>query len=504
MTALSILAAAAQEPARAALITRSESWTFAEAARAVRARLQTWPAGPTGYAEPLSASRTLDAVVALWAALEARRPVGLLHPQQPAPQRELARRALAEHRLPDDAALVLFTSGTTGAPRGVLHRRAALEAAAAMHATRLPWQEDDRTLLALPLAAAGGLMVLVRSLAARRPIVLLEEAADWPLAQALAESRATLASLVPAQLAAVLDDPRWRPPPSLRAVLVGGAACPPSLQQRARARGLPLLVTYGMTETLGQVATALPPDFAPNSASASASASAPISVSAPDSDSVSASASASDSASDSVSASDSASTSVSASVPASASASASALPLPSTQIGPPMPGVLLWAGTAAAPSRIIVAGPTCMIGYLGEPAARDGRVHTADLGWLDERGLLHVLGRADDLITTGGHKVAPSLIEEAARGLAGVRDAYAFGLADDRWGQVIALALAVAPPFELEAAATHWRASLPAHLRPRRVALLATLPRNPNGKVDGAAVRALALVDVPYATSSRS
>src|SRR5262249_48021074 len=102
---------------------------------------------------------------------------------------------------------------------------------------------------ALPLAHAGGLAPVIRCLAARKPIVLADE-----LAASL--ERVTLASLVPTQLAALLDDPAWRPPPALRAVLLGGAGAPRALLEAAAARGVPFLTTYGMTETFGQIATA--------------------------------------------------------------------------------------------------------------------------------------------------------------------------------------------------------------------------------------------------------
>src|SRR5439155_20697096 len=111
----------------------------------------------------------------------------------------------------------------------------------------------------LPLSHAGGAAIVIRCLAARRPIVLHEGAFDPAAVAKLATARAaTIASLVPTQLAALLDYPLH-----LRAVLVGGAAAPPALLARARAAGIPALATYGLTETFGQVATARAPGEPP-------------------------------------------------------------------------------------------------------------------------------------------------------------------------------------------------------------------------------------------------
>ncbi|HEV7556586.1 MAG TPA: AMP-binding protein, partial [Kofleriaceae bacterium] len=179
-----------------------------------------------------------------------RRPLALLDPNHAAAELERQRALLEAASVPDDTAFVLFTSGSTSQPRGVVLSRRAIEAACDASAKHLGWRDDDRWLLALSLAHTGGLAVVVRCRFADKPIVI----AGDDLARSLA--KATLASLVPTQLASLLDDPVWRPPPRLRAVLLGGAGAPPTLLEAAAARGVPFLTTYGMTETFGQVATA--------------------------------------------------------------------------------------------------------------------------------------------------------------------------------------------------------------------------------------------------------
>lgn len=422
---LSIVDAARDAPDRIAIETGARSLTFGACAAAIAA------GPPRGDAvAAVVATPSVDTVLAAHAALAARRPIALLHHRLAAGEAARQRALVEAAPLPPDAAAVLFTSGSTGAPRGVVLSRGALLAAADASARHLGWRDGDRWLLALSLAHAGGLSIVIRCLAARRPIVLCDREFDRGAVAGLLE-RCTLASLVPTQLAALLDDPAWRPPAELRAVLLGGAAAPAALLERAAARGVPFLTTYGMTESLGQLATA-PPDRAGDPG-------APLI---------------------------------------------------------PLPGVAFEAGTALAPAPIVVRAPMLATCYLdGAPIAP--AFTTPDLGHLDG-GALRVAGRSDDVIVTGGENVHPSAVEAALAATPGVRAACAFGVPDERWGQIVAAALVVDPGFDAATAAARWRAALPGHARPRRIAICAALPLLPTGKVDRRAAAGLPASAVDY------
>ncbi|MGO1318409.1 MAG: AMP-binding protein, partial [Cellulomonadaceae bacterium] len=159
--------------------------------------------------------------------------------------------------LPEDAALVVATSGSTGTPRGVVLTAPALRASA--DATRAHLGGPGQWLLALPTTHVAGLQVLVRSvLDGTRPVTLPGGPfRPQTFAQAMSQmgTERRYASLVPTQLRRLLAaSPETGALDALRtldAVLVGGAALSPDLADRARAAGVRVVRTYGMTETCG-------------------------------------------------------------------------------------------------------------------------------------------------------------------------------------------------------------------------------------------------------------
>ncbi|WP_353952713.1 o-succinylbenzoate--CoA ligase [Knoellia sp. S7-12] len=157
--------------------------------------------------------------------------------------------------------------------------------------------------------------------------------------------------------------------------------------------------------------------------------------------------------------------------------------------------------------RIHLAGDTVAHGYLGDPAHTAtafptlpgrGRVFlTDDIGHLDEDGKLRVDGRIDDLVNTGGLKVAPRLVEEAVARLDGIAEAVAVGVPDREWGEAIAVVVVRATgcspdhPASVSGLREQLRGILPDHALPRAVREVASIPTRGPGKPDHAAIRAL-------------
>ncbi len=266
---LSVCAAAEERPEHPALIWQDgRCWTWSGIAAEVAGVDPENPAGPA----LIEATSTPDTVFRILAAIDRSIPISLVDPRISGPElrarldlldrdRVEAAGRVVDVSLPENRRplAVLFTSGSTGVPRAVELSRTAFAESAGASEDRLGWKEDDRWLCVLPLAHVGGLSILTRCLAARRPIVLAERF-DAELVRTLIErERVTIASFVPTMVSRLLAlKPEWQAPKALRAVLLGGGAAPDDLWTRALARGIPLLETWGMTETCSQVATAIP------------------------------------------------------------------------------------------------------------------------------------------------------------------------------------------------------------------------------------------------------
>ncbi|MBK6516478.1 MAG: AMP-binding protein [Polyangiaceae bacterium] len=284
MESLSVTDTVREHAERTFLVTEGRSFSFGEAAERATESLSTLTSlgASPGRGVRFVASATPAVIWTILACLEGGVPLIPLHPRwsdaEKARARQLVPDALeidpeelttsrsraprstpcsARERTadPEQLAAVLFTSGTSAAPKGVQLARRCFTASARAHAANAPFLRDDRWLLAMPLSHAGGLSIVTRALASRTGIVLVSSSDPDAWLSSLARGRATLASVVPAGLARLLDADRGGAMTSLRAVLVGGAPFDPSLRRRAADAGVRALATYGLTETCSQVAT---------------------------------------------------------------------------------------------------------------------------------------------------------------------------------------------------------------------------------------------------------
>jgi o-succinylbenzoate---CoA ligase len=247
--------AAAAHPDRVALALDSGPLTYAELAERAGALARA------GAPSPLPAGAELP--VALHACLLAGVPALPLDPRL-APAERAARAALAAPGAPlrdeptahdlDAVALRMFTSGTTAAPKPVALTYGNLLYSALGSALVLGLDPAERWLCPLPLVHVGGLSILVRSAIYATTAVVHDGWDTGRALHALREEHITLCSLVPTQLARLLDAGLERPP-HLRWALLGGAPAPPALLERAAAAGVPVAESYGLTETASQVVT---------------------------------------------------------------------------------------------------------------------------------------------------------------------------------------------------------------------------------------------------------
>jgi O-succinylbenzoic acid--CoA ligase len=341
--------------------------------------------------------------------------------------------ALAAGSVPSPAAVdptavqtILYTSGTTGRAKGVMLTHANHYASAAASRRRLGAGPADRWLSVLPLHHVGGLSIVMRSVLDGTPLVLhprFDPAAVW---HALCAERITLLSLVPTMLHRLLDHPDAGAAPTLRCVLVGGAALAPALAARARALGLPIAPTYGLTEAASQVATAAPSD---------------------------------------------------------GDVLGVGQPLAGTRVRIAHPD-------AAGCGEILIAGPTVMAGYFRDPessatALRDGWLHSGDVGRLAADGRLEVFDRRTDVVITGGENVYPSEVEAVLLAHPAVAEAAVYGTLDPEWGRRVqaAVVLRASAAFD-EAGLRRWcRERLAGFKIPRTIVPVAALPRTASGKL---------------------
>jgi len=335
----------------------------------------------------------------------------------------------------ESTAVIIGTSGSTGAPKGVELSADALLHSARASLARVDARPGQRWLCCLPATHIAGIQVLVRSLVSGTEPVL----ATGADAETVAGSGCAHVSLVPVQLRRLLADQSRRsdkstPLAGFASVLLGGAAAPQSLLDEARAAGVPVVTTYGMTETCGGcVYDGRPLDG--------------VEV----------------------------------------GASGAGLGPPSGGTDPSVPA------SASVPSsgRIWIRGPVLFSRYRGAVAGtevvHDGWFRTGDLGQVDASGRLTVRGRADDVINTGGHKVVPGEVAAALETCPGVRDVAVVGLPDAEWGErVIAVVVPAdrSDPPTLELLRLHVRQRLPRYAAPSRVVIVDAVPMLPSGKHD--------------------
>jgi len=336
-----------------------------------------------------------------------------------------------------DAAVLLYTSGTTGRPKAVALSEANLLANIEGCRVAGNFTGDDVMLAILPLFHAFGLTVtLLLPLSLGGKVVLEDRFVPRTSLHSVAAHRVTAMIGVPSQFRLLAKEPEAVDAASLRLCIAGaerlGDHVGEAFQQRF---GRALLQGYGATEASPVVAFNRPASNRPGSVG---------------------------------------------------------LPLPNIRvtIRENLNGDLRELPHGEA-GEVCVEGPSVMLGYFGQPDATGqkipgGVLRTGDSGWLDADGYLHLAGRADDMLKVAGEKVYPAEIERVLEQLEGVEEAAVIGINDAARGTTLVAFVAPSHGATLDPAGLRaaCRERLEAAKTPRTITVIEQLPRSPSGKVD--------------------
>ncbi|WP_042416716.1 AMP-binding protein [Streptacidiphilus anmyonensis] len=338
---------------------------------------------------------------------------------------------------PDDTAAILYTSGTTGRPKGAMLTHGNLHACASIFEQVHRLGPDDRAGTALPLFHVyGQACVLATTMRVGASLSLLPRFEPQEMLALIRDRRLTTTAGVPTMWNALLHAAGDADPAdfaSLRLASSGGASLPGEVKRAFEERfGCTIMEGYGLTETTG-------------------------------------------------------SATVQVAERASAVGSVGAA-LPGCEIAVrALDGTELPAGGIG---EVHVRGPVVMKGYWGRPEAtaevvRDGWLATGDLGLLDDAGELHIVDRKKDLVIRGGYNVYPREVEEVLYQHPDVVEAAVVGVPDDHYGEEVAAAIALRPGATADAAALRaWaKERLSAYKVPHLVAFVDALPKGATGKI---------------------
>jgi fatty-acyl-CoA synthase len=335
---------------------------------------------------------------------------------------------------PDDPLLIVYTSGTTGRPKGAVLTQRALETNAANAQHMHDMTARDHILTVLPLFHVGGLNIQTTpALKLGATVTLHDRFEPGAFLAAVAAGQPSLTVLVPATISAVLGHPAWPATDlsSLRAVATGSMPVPADLIEAFHARGVPVIQIYGATET------------------------APVAV---------------------YQRIEEAFDSVGSMGLAGLNTEVRVVDAKGAEVGPGVPGEVLVRGAH-------VAG-----GYWNDPestakAFAGGWFRSGDIAEYDADGRFWFKDRIKNVIISGGENIYPAEVERVLRELPGIRECHIIGRPDARWGMVPVAAVVADADVTREAVLQHFDGRLARFKHPRDVVFLPELPRNAMGKV---------------------
>ncbi|PSL31129.1 2-succinylbenzoyl-CoA synthetase [Planomicrobium soli] len=324
---------------------------------------------------------------------------------------------------------IMYTSGTTGNPKGVRQTAENHFSSSISSALNIGISAEDVWLCVMPLFHISGFSILMRSLVYGMGVRLHDKFDAQQCAKELQKGTVTHMSVVGVTLERilnVLDEHKASVSPNFKTMLAGGGPIPVAYIQRAETYGISVLQTYGMTETSSQTTTLQPADAARKIGS-------------------------------------------------------SGKPLFLYQVkieGAQKPGE---AG------EIHIRGPQVTPGYIGRHSGllvqEDGWLHTGDIGYLDDEGFLFVVDRRSDLIVSGGENIYPAEIEKVLLNHPAVREAGVCGKPSEQWGEVPAAYVVLNEEIELDVLLAFCREQLASYKLPKSIKTVESLPRNASNKL---------------------
>ncbi len=366
------------------------------------------------------------------------------HPTWPDYDRWLARQRPVDPELPigtGDCAIQMYTSGTTGHPKGAQLSHDNL-------LTLLPgiieqwgmWRDSDVNLVCLPLFHIGGSGWALVGLFRGVENVMTRDFDPPAILRTIAERRITKALFVPAMMLFLLQAPQCAETDfsSLDLVVYGASPAPLELLRDAlEVFGCGLAQVYGLTETTGGITYLPPADHGEHAIERMKSC------------------------------------------------------------GKPMAGVTIRivdaAGNALPPGEVgevVCRTPQVMLGYWNLPEAsaraiRDGWFHTGDAGYLDRDGYLYIYDRVKDMIVSGGENIYPAEVESALFGHPAIADVAVIGVPDEQWGEAVKAIVVRKPDATADTAEiiAFARERIAGYKVPRSIDFAESLPRNPSGKI---------------------
>ncbi|MCM3093537.1 MULTISPECIES: o-succinylbenzoate--CoA ligase [unclassified Cytobacillus] len=332
----------------------------------------------------------------------------------------------------NEVCTVMYTSGTTGNPKGVMQTYGNHWWSAVGSALNLGLNENDCWLCAVPIFHISGYSILMRSIIYGMKMVLFESFHEKKAIKAISCEKVTIMSVVSTMLTRIADELKEdRLPEFFRCMLLGGGPAAKSLLEGCREKGIPVYQTYGMTETSSQIVT-LAPEY---SFSKLGSAGKPL------------------------------------------------FPSQLKIINPN--GDPADSGEAG---EILVKGPNVTKGYLNREEEtvkklKDGWLSTGDIGYVDNEGFLYVLDRRSDLIISGGENIYPAEIEGVLSSHSQISDAGVIGMKDKVWGEVPVAFVAGEESLDVKEVIEYCLEKLAKYKVPKKIIMINEVPRNASKKI---------------------